>query len=96
MKEKMIALTMIKEGTSIAHTATDLHVSKLAIADLKYAAKGRPDNTTPTRKEGTGTKKKTTDGTNAVLPRDMMQPLSITTANLKKKQPMLLQDIFIR
>ena len=94
MKEKMIALTMIKEGTSIAHTATDLHVSKLAIADLKYAAKGRPDNTTPTNKKRTKTK--TTDGTNAVLPRDMMQPLSITTANIKKKQPMLLQDIFIR
>ena len=50
----------------------------------------------PTRKAGTGTKKKTTDGTNAVWHRDLMLNPSITTAYLKKKQPMHLQDISIR
>ena len=57
---------MLKEGDYIAHIAADLHVSKRAIFDLKQAAGGLPDNPTPTRKAGTGTKKKTTDGTNAV------------------------------
>ena len=55
---------------------------------------GLPDNTMPTR--NAGTKKKTTDGTYVVWPRDVMLNLSITTANLKKKQPMLLQNISIR
>ena len=35
-------------------------------------------------------------GTNAVCPRDVMLNPSITTANLKKKLSMLLQDISIR
>ena len=79
---------MLKEGVSIAHIAADLHVSKHAISDLKQAATGIPDNTMPTRKVGTGTKKRTTDGTNAVWPRDVIRNPSINHANLKKKQPM--------
>ena len=90
MKEKTLALAMLKEGASIAH------ISKHEILKLKQAAKGLPDNTMPTRKAGTGIKKTTTDGTNVVWPRDVMLNPSITTANLKKKQPMLLQDISIR
>ena len=50
----------------------------------------------PTRKAGTGTKRQATDGTNVVWPRDVVLNPLITTANLKKKQPMLLQDISIR
>ena len=50
----------------------------------------------PTTKAGTRTKKKITDVTNVVWPKDVMLNPSITTANLKKKQPMLLQDISIR
>ena len=92
----MLALTMLKEGAPIAHIAADRHVSKRVISALKQAARGLPDNTTPTRKAGTGTKKKTTDGTHAVWPRYMMLNPSITTANLKKKQPMSLQDTSIR
>ena len=95
MKEKTLALAMLKEGTSIAHIAADLHVSKHTIFLPKSGRKGLPDNSMPTRKAGTGTKKKT-DGTNVVWPRDVVLNPSITTANLKKKQPMLLQDIFIR
>ena len=63
MKKKTPALTMLKEGVSIAHIAADLHVSKRAISDLKQAATGLPDNTMPIRKTGTGMKKRTTDGT---------------------------------
>ena len=96
MKKKMFALTMLKEGISIAHIAAYWHVSKRAISDLKQAATGLPVNTMPTRKAGTGTKKRTTDGTNAVWPRDVILNPSINHANLKKKQPMLLQDISIR
>ena len=66
MKKKMPALTMLKEGVSIAHMATDLHVSKRAISDQNQATTGLPDNTMPTRKAGTETKKRITDGTNAV------------------------------
>ena len=95
MKEKTPALTMLKEGVSIAHIAADVYVSKRAISDLKPAATGLPDNTMPTRKAGTMRKKMTTDGTNAVWPRDVIEP-SITHANLKKKQPRLLQGISIR
>ena len=87
---------MLKEGVAIVHIAADLHVSKRAISDLKQAATGLPDNTMPTRKAGTGTKKRTTDGTNAVWPRDVILKSSINHANLKKKQPMLLQGISIR
>ena len=65
MKKRMPALTMLKEGISIDHMAADLHVSKRAISDLNQAGTGLPDNTMPTRKVGTGTKKRTTDGTNA-------------------------------
>ena len=86
---------MIKERASIAHIAADLHVSKCAISDIKQAETGLPDTTKPTRKAGTGTKK-TTDGTNPVWPGDVMLNHSITTANLKRKLTMLLQDIFIR
>ena len=71
-------------------------MSKWAISDLKQAATGHPDNTMLTRKAGTRTKKKTTDGTNALWPRDVMPNPSITTANLKKKQPMILQNISIK
>ena len=67
MKKKMPALTMLKEGVSIDHIAADLHVSKRAISDLKQAATGLPDNSMSTRKVGTGMKKRTTDGTNAVF-----------------------------
>ena len=96
MKDKTLALAMLKEGASIAHIAADLHVPKHTIFVLKQAAKGLPDSTMPTRKAGTGTKKKTTDGTDVVWPRDVMLNHSITTANLKKKQPILLQDLSIR
>ena len=96
MKETTPALTMLKEGVSIAHIAADLHVSKRAISDLKQAATGLSDNTMPTRKAGTGMKKRTTDGTNAVWPRDVILNPSINHANLKNKQPMLLQGISIR
>ena len=71
-------------------------MSKRAISDLKEAATGLPDNTMPTRKVGTGMQKGTTDGTNAVWPRDVILNPSINHANLKKKQPMLLQGISIR
>ena len=87
---------MLKEGVSIAHRLIDWHVSKRAIYDLKQAATGLPDNTMPTRKAGTETKKRTTDGTNAVWPRDVILNPSINHANLNKKQPMLLQGISIR
>ena len=93
MNKKTPALTMLKEGVSIAHIDADLHVSKRVISDLKHAATGLPDNTMPTRKAGTGTKKRTTD---AVWPRDVILNPSINQANLKKKQPMLLQGISIR
>ena len=96
MKENTPALTMIKEGFSISHIAADLHVSKRAISDLKQVATGLPDDTMPTIKTGTGTKKKTTDGTNTVWPRDVILNPSITHANLNKMQPMLLQGISIR
>ena len=93
MKKKTPAL--LKEGVSIAHIAADLHASKQAISDLKQATIGLPDNTMPTRKAGTGTKKRTTDGTNAVWHRDVILNPSINYANLKKKQSMLLQGISI-
>ena len=96
MKAKTLALTMLKEGVSIAHIASDLHVSKRDISYLKQVATGLPDNTMLIRKEGTGTKKKTNDGTNAMWPRDVMPNPLITTAELKKNQPMLLQDISIQ
>ena len=96
MKEKMPAWTMLKEGVSIAHIATHLHVSKRVISDLKQAATGLPDNTMPTRKAGTGRKKRTIDGTNAVWPSDVILNPSINHANLKQKQPKLLQGISIR
>ena len=95
MKKKTHALTMLKEWVSIAHIAADLHMSKRAISDLKQAATGLSDNTMTTRK-GTGTKKRTTDGNNAVWPRDVILNPSINHANLKKKQPMLLQGISMR
>ena len=66
---------------------------KCAISDLKQAAIGLPNNTMPTRKAGTGTKKRTSDGTNAIWPRDVILNPSINHANLKKKQPMLLPCI---
>ena len=82
---------MLKEGVSIAHIAADLHVSKRAISDLKQAATGLPDNTMPTRKAGTGMKKRTTDGTNAVWPGDVILNPSInpfkTEYFLKYKSP---------
>ena len=87
---------MLKQGVSITHIATDLHVSKRAISDLKQAATGLPDNTMPTSKAATRTKQRTTDGTNALWPRDVILNPSINYANLKKKQPMLLQGISIR
>ena len=87
---------MLKEGVSISHIAADLHVLKHAISDLKQTATGLPDNTMPTKKAGIGMKKRTTDGTNAVWPRDVILNPSIKHANLKKKQPMLLQGISIR
>ena len=77
MKKKTPALTMLNDGVSIAHIAADFHVSKRAISDLKQATTGLPDNTMPTRKAGTGTKKRATDGTNAVRPRDVILNPSI-------------------
>ena len=96
MKEKTPALTMLKDVFLIANIAADLHVSKRAISDLKQDATGLPDNTMSTRKAGTGTKKRTTDGTNTVWHKDVMLNPSMNHANLKKKQPMLLQGISIR
>ena len=87
---------MTKEGASIAHIAADMNVLQRAISDLNPVATGLPDSTIPTRKSGTGMKKKIPHGTNAVLPRDVMLNPSITTTNLKNKLPMLLQDISIR
>ena len=72
MKETTPALTMLKEGVSIAHIDADLHMSKYALSDLKQAVTGLTNNTMPTRKAGTGTKKRTTDGPNAVWPRDVI------------------------
>ena len=96
MKKTTPALTMSKEGVYIAHIAEDFYVSKRAISDLKQGSTGLPDNSMPTRKAGTGTKKRTTDRTNAVWPRDLILNLSINHANMKKKQSMLLQGISIR
>ena len=96
MNEKTFVLTMIKEEASIARIAEDIHLSERVISNLKHAATGLRDNTTPTRKAGPGTRKKATDGINAVWHKDVMLNPSITTANLKKKQPMVLQDISIR
>ena len=93
MEQKTPALTMLKQGASFAHM---WHVSKHAISDLKQAATGLPDITMSTRKAGTGMKKRTTDGTNAVWPRDVILNASINHDNLKKKQPMLLQGISMR
>ena len=92
----MTALTMLKEGVSTAHIAADLQVSKHAISDLKQVVTGLPDNTVPTRKAGTGMKKRTTDGTNAVWPRYVILNHSINHANLKNKQHILLPGIYIR
>ena len=69
MKKRTPTLTMLKEGVSITHITAYFHVSKGAISDLKQAATGLPDNTITTRKAGIGTRKRTTDGTNAVWPR---------------------------
>ena len=96
MKEKMSALTMLKDVVFIVNIVADLHVSKRAISDLKQDATGLPDNTISTIKAGTGTKKRTTDGTNTVWHKDVMLNPSINHANLKKKQPIPLQDISIR
>ena len=96
MEEKTRGLTMLKEGASIARVALDLHVSKQTIFNLKRAAAGLPDNTTPPRKVGTGAKKKTSERTNAVLRREVMLSPSITAAALKKKHPLLLQNVSIR
>ena len=96
MKEKTPALTLLKDGGFIANIATDLHVLKRAISDLKQDATGLPDNTMSTRKVGTGMKKRTTDGTNTVWHKDVMPHPSMNHSNLKKKQPMLLQGISIR
>ena len=85
MKEKTPALTMLKDGVFIANIAADLHLSKRAISDLKQDATRRPDNTMSTKKAGTGTKKRTTDGTNTVWHEDVMLNPSINHANLKKK-----------
>ena len=71
MKEKTPALTMLKDGFFIANIAADLHVS-----DQKQDATGLPDNTMSTRKAGTGTKKRTTDGTNTVWPRDVIKNMT--------------------
>ena len=78
MKEKTPALTMLKDGVFIANIAADLHVSKRAISDLKQDATGLPDNIMSTRKAGTGTKKRTTDGTNTVWHKDVMLTPSMT------------------
>ena len=96
MEEKTRALTMVKEGASIAHVAADLHVSTHTISYLNQAATRLAGNTTTTRKPGTGAKKKTTDRTNAVLRREVMLNPSISSANLKKKHPILLQDVSTR
>ena len=74
----------VKRGVFYCPYGHRLARVKSAISDLKQVATGLPDNTTPTRKAGTATKKKTTD---AVWPRDVMLNSPITTANLKKKQP---------
>ena len=87
MKEHTCALTMLKQGASIAHIAGDLLVSKNAISDQNRMQQGF--RTTPCQ-PGSGMKKKTTDGTNAVWHRDVMLNPSITTANMKKKRSMLL------
>ena len=76
MKEKTPALTMLKDVFFIANIAADLHVSKRV---------GLPNNTMSTRKAGTGTKKRTTDGTNTVWHKDVMLNPSMNHANLKKK-----------
>ena len=77
----MLALAMLKEGASITHVTGEFHMLKCASSDLKHATTWLPANTMPTRKAGTGTKKKTTDGTNTVWPRDVVLNPSITTTN---------------
>ena len=49
MRETTLALAMLKEGAAITHIATDLHVSKHAVSDLKQVAKGF--QTTPCQPE---------------------------------------------
>ena len=72
------------------------HVCMCYFFYLNQAETGPPHNTTTTSNPGTGTKKKTTDGTNVVLPREVMLHPSITPANLEKKYPMLPYGISIR
>ena len=86
----------LREGASISAVARDLLVSKRTVSYLKQAAAGLPPYATPPRKVGTARKKITTARTDAVLKREVLLNPSITAATLKKKHPMLLQNVSIR
>ncbi len=96
MTEKTYGLMLLKDGASVTRVAANLHVSRRTICSLKQAAARLPDNTIPIRKVGSGGKKKTTERTNTIVKREVLLNPSITAASLKKKHPMLLQDVSIR
>ena len=96
IKEKSRAMTMLQHGVSVSCVAADLQVSRTAIYELKRTAAQLPPGTTPHRKVGTGSKKKTTARTDALIRQDVMEYPSITAAQLKERHAELLKDVSVR
>ena len=87
MVEKTKALPLLEQGISVVCVAAELKVSRQAIYDLKKAAATVSEGAIPSRKPGTGRKRLTSLRTDMMLKREVIANPSITTANLRKKQP---------
>ena len=96
MEEKARALTQLQQGVSAMRVAADIGVSRRSIYSLKRAAAALPPGTTPPRKPGTGTHRKTSPRTDNLLRREVLSNPSISAAALKKKYPELLDRVSVR
>ena len=95
-EEKTRCLTLLGEGRSVIHVSTIMKISRQAVYNLKRAAKSVSPGMIPSRKPGSGAKRKTTKRTDQLLKRKVMSDPSITAATLKMELPELLKDVSIR
>ena len=71
-------------------------MTRRTIYKLKKDAKSLPPDTIPERKEGSGSKKKTTERVDKILKPEVMSNPYITATQAKKKCPAMLQDVSVR
>ena len=96
IEQKSRALTLLEEGASVIREAAELGVTRMTIYRLKKAGDTHPSGTTPQLKKSSGRPKKTSSHTDLILKKEVKVDPGITALELKKKYPILLQDVAMR